>query len=85
MTRPLIQFDQLNIGFMQSDKTCKPIVRDFSLAIGCGETLGLIGASGSGKTLTALSMLQLLPASAQTSGHIWFAGQDMLSLQASAI
>ena len=38
-----------------------PLVRDLSLAVGAGEFVALVGGSGSGKTLTALSCLRLLP------------------------
>jgi peptide/nickel transport system ATP-binding protein len=38
-----------------------PLVRDLSLSVGAGEFVALVGGSGSGKTLTALSCLRLLP------------------------
>ncbi len=45
-----------------------------------GETFALLGESGSGKSLTALSIMRLLPAAAQISGEIYLAGQDLLQL-----
>ncbi|MCA2010447.1 ABC transporter ATP-binding protein [Cereibacter sphaeroides] len=45
------------------------------------ETLGVVGESGCGKSMTALSIMQLLPPrSARTEGRINFAGRDLLSL-----
>ena len=46
------------------------IVKDLSFQVGRGEILGLVGASGSGKSLTALAILRLLPAQARASGTI---------------
>ncbi len=38
-----------------------PILRDVDLSVDAGEILGVIGESGSGKSMTALSIMQLLP------------------------
>ncbi|MCX2864453.1 ABC transporter ATP-binding protein [Paucibacter sp. PLA-PC-4] len=55
-------------------------VRGLSFELARGETLGLIGESGCGKSLTALALMGLLPENAQVSGHIRFQGQDLLAL-----
>ncbi len=48
-----------------------------------GESLGLVGESGSGKTTTCLSIVRLLPSSAQVeSGSIQFDGQELLGMSA---
>ncbi len=60
------------------------LVRGVSFSIAPGETLGLIGESGSGKTLTALALMGLLPEGAQVSGSIRFKGQDLLTLDEKA-
>ncbi len=49
-----------------------------SLALGHGETLGLVGESGCGKTLTALSIMRLTPPDARLSGAIRFHEHDLL-------
>ena len=54
-----------------------PILRDLSFGIEAGEILGVIGESGSGKSLTALSIMQLLPSGSQSRGRVLFAGQDL--------
>ncbi len=56
---------------------------DFSLAR--GDTLGLIGESGCGKSLTALALMGLLPEGAQASGSIRFDGQELLGLDDGAL
>jgi peptide/nickel transport system permease protein len=56
-------------------------VGDVSLAIGVGETVGLLGESGCGKSLTALAILQLLPAAARLhSGTIRFDGHTVTGM-----
>ncbi len=48
----------------------RALVRDLSFAIGPGDRLGLIGESGSGKSLTALAIMGLLPAGMTVSGSV---------------
>jgi oligopeptide transport system ATP-binding protein len=52
-----------------------------SFEVAPGEILGMAGESGSGKTLTALSIIGLLPAGARTTGRILFEGRDLLPLR----
>ena len=54
-------------------------VRDFGLALGHGETLGIVGESGCGKTMTALALMGLLPEGARVAGEIRFDGVDLLA------
>ncbi len=57
------------------------VVRGVDLSIAPGEMLGLIGESGSGKTITGLSILRLLPMNARvTSAALRFKGVDLQSL-----
>ena len=54
-----------------------PILRQVSLSVEPGRILGLIGESGSGKSMTALAIMRLLPRGAALSGVMEFAGQDL--------
>ena len=72
MTAPLIQVRDLSVRF-----GANPAVDGISFDIAPGETLALVGESGSGKSATALSILRLLPPSAQVSGKILFCGKDL--------
>ena len=53
--------------------------------IDAGETLALLGESGSGKSVTALSITRLLPKSAEISGSVLFNGADLLTLPETSI
>jgi len=54
----------------------RPLVEDVGLTIRRGERVGLIGESGSGKSLTALSILGLLPEGLEASGSVRLAGVE---------
>ncbi len=56
-----------------------PILKDVSMEVQPGRILGVIGESGSGKSITAFSAMQLLPHGTESSGLITLAGQDILS------
>ncbi len=53
-------------------------VRGVDLSLSPGETLGMAGESGSGKTTVAMSLLRLLPAQAEVTGRVSFRGEDLL-------
>ena len=56
-------------------------VDDVSFAVGHGEILGVVGESGCGKTMTALSLMRLLPAAARIAGgRVLLDGRDLLAL-----
>src|SRR5260221_2510201 len=59
-----------------------PAVRDVSFVVQRNETLAIIGESGCGKSVTALSIMRLVPQGNRriASGHIRFAGRDLVDL-----
>jgi oligopeptide/dipeptide ABC transporter ATP-binding protein len=61
------------------------IVDDVDYAVEQGQVFGVAGESGSGKTISVLALMQLLPAGAETSGVARYDGQDLLSLRARAL
>lgn len=60
-------------------------VSDLSFAIEAGESVGLVGESGSGKSQTALAILGLLPRSANVSGSVAFADQELIGATEKAL
>ncbi|CAO1651978.1 ABC transporter ATP-binding protein [Salinibacterium sp. NG22] len=69
VTAPVLTVDGLTIG-IGSRKNLKSIVKGISLALTPGRIQGLAGESGSGKTVTSLAMLGLLPSNAVVGGSI---------------
>jgi peptide/nickel transport system ATP-binding protein len=59
-----------------------PIVKNLSFAIEAGEILGLVGASGSGKSMTARAIIQLLPPGARMSGSVTLRGESLSGMNA---
>lgn len=75
---PLLKVQDL---FVTSIRNSTDLLKGISFSLNYGEILGVLGESGSGKSLTALSILRLLPANLKiTSGEIIFDGKDLLSL-----
>jgi oligopeptide/dipeptide ABC transporter ATP-binding protein len=79
--QPLLEVDALNIAFDTPRGQIRP-VRDVSYSIYSGQTLAVVGESGCGKSVTALSILRLIPSppGRVLSGQVRFAGRDLLAL-----
>jgi peptide/nickel transport system ATP-binding protein len=68
----------VNLEHLQISIAGKNIVKDISMHIGDGERVGLIGASGSGKSMIAKACLGLLPAMVQEQGSIHLGQQEVI-------
>jgi peptide/nickel transport system ATP-binding protein len=68
---PLVQIKNLQISFAQENNSVQA-VKNISFDIPRGKITALIGESGSGKSVTALSFMQLLPKQAQIEGEMLF-------------
>ena len=80
MTEQMITIKDLVTYFYTDDGTVKA-VDQVSINIAKGETLGLVGESGCGKSTVGLSILRLIRRPGQiVSGEIWFENQNLLSL-----
>jgi oligopeptide/dipeptide ABC transporter ATP-binding protein len=77
---PLLVVESLAVA-LRTSRGIRRAVDGISFSIGRGEILGIAGESGSGKTLTALSLLGLLPMGARTSGSVRFEGRELLGLK----
>ena len=80
---PLLKVDHLAVSFTTEQGEFR-VVDDVSFSLLPGQTLGLVGESGCGKSVTALSLLGLLPkpAGQVVGGRALFQGQDLLTLTA---
>ena len=63
----------------------KPIVDDVDLDIAYGERVGLVGSSGSGKSMIARAMMGLLPATAQVTGSVELGGTQVIGASDAAV
>lgn len=80
----LLQLDDVSVGFeryagrgMLAPRETRFVVEHLSLSLHEGEILALVGASGSGKTLIADTIMGLFAANAQVTGRVWFDGDAM--------
>jgi peptide/nickel transport system ATP-binding protein len=77
---PVLAIDDLHVTFVRHDRDL-PVVKGVSLEIGPGETYGLVGESGCGKTTMALALMRYLPGNGRVEhGSITFDGDDMLTM-----
>lgn len=76
---PLLDVSGLGIT-LRTHRGLAQAVRNVNFQLARGETIGLIGESGSGKSLTAMALMGLLPQGAATQGRVTFAGDDLLAL-----
>ena len=81
-TEPLLAIEGLSVNLGSA-----AVVRDLSLQLNAGEMLGLVGESGCGKSVTALSVLDLLEDSPLriSAGAVRYQGQDLRALDAAAV
>jgi peptide/nickel transport system ATP-binding protein len=75
----LLQVRGLSVDFASSQGIVR-VVEDVGFSIARGETLGLVGESGCGKTVSSLAVVGLLPHNSRPSGQIRFAGRDLLTV-----
>jgi len=80
VTEPLVAIAGLHVAFRGV-----PALHGISLHVQPGESLGLVGESGCGKSVTWLAALGLLPASATVQGSVRLAGQEILGAPAAVL
>ncbi len=73
----LLEVNNLSVR-LQTHRGAAYAVRGVDFSLQRGETLGLIGESGCGKSITAMALLGLLPENAEVDGSIRFDGQELL-------
>jgi oligopeptide transport system ATP-binding protein len=78
---PLLEVKNLSTCFLTKDGMVTA-VNDVSYDLNAGETIGLVGESGCGKSVSALSLLRLIPnpPGKIVAGEIWFDGKDIMTM-----
>ena len=76
---PILQIEHVSIDFIQYDRGIRrrrlPVIRDLCLDILPGQITAVVGASGSGKSLLAYSILGILPYNSRMEGRILYDGE----------
>jgi len=80
----LLTVRDLNIFFRSSAQPVN-VVSNLNFDIGESEIFGLVGESGCGKSITALSILGILPQRAYAAGEVSFRGRDLLTTDSESI
>ena len=80
--RPLLEVKDLRTQFFTQDGVVKA-VNGVTFSLEAGEALGLVGESGCGKSVTALTLMRLvaMPPGKIVSGEVYFQGRDLLKLK----
>ncbi len=75
---PVLELKELETHFETRDGTVRAVDK-VSYTVGAGETLGVVGESGCGKSVTSLSILRLIPTPPGriAGGQVWFEGEDL--------
>ena len=79
-----LEVSGLCVGF-EAESGQIEILNQVSFNVGKGESIGLVGESGCGKSMTALAIMGLLPDAAMVSGEVRFDGMDLLTLDDKAM
>jgi oligopeptide/dipeptide ABC transporter ATP-binding protein len=83
----LLSVENLSVSFASENGAGLRVVEEVSFAVPSGRTVGLVGESGCGKSVTAMSIMRLLPSppSRLESGRVLLEGMDLTKLEPAAL
>jgi peptide/nickel transport system ATP-binding protein len=84
LSEPLLAVEGLSVRFDTDEGTVHAVDR-MSLTLTPGQVLGIVGESGCGKSVTAMSILRLLPQTATVTGSARFEGRELLEASRSQL
>ncbi len=76
---PLLEVSDLTVAFEVEGKE-RRVVAGVSYSLPAGRTLGVVGESGCGKSMTALALMGLVPSPGKVTGSLLFEGSELLGL-----
>ncbi len=81
MNKPILRVEDLTVTLTTRDGIA-PVLDNVSFSLNAGESIGIVGESGCGKSMTALAIMGLLPQPVGNiaSGRIWFGDEDMVAV-----
>ena len=86
---PILQIQHLSIDFLQYDRGTHrrrlSVIRDLCLTVEPGQVVAVVGASGSGKSLLAHAVLDILPYNSHMEGEILYDGAPLTHARAAAL
>ena len=77
----LLEVRDLHVTYAASSPAPVPAVRGVDITLDVGETLGLAGESGCGKSSLAAALLRLLPQGSKVSGEVLLDGEDVFEMR----
>lgn len=83
----ILEIDELSVSFLQYENSRGsrqielPVISKLSVSVHEGEIVAIVGSSGSGKSLLAHAILDMLPYNARTGGRMYFEGQELTGEQ----
>ena len=87
--KPILEIRHLSIDFIQYERGVRQrslsAIRDLSLTVMPGQVSAVVGASGSGKSLLAHAILDILPYNSHRRGEILYAGEPLTTQRAAAL
>lgn len=78
MSERILEVKNLSVS-VEEKKTVQMLVEQASFHVNKGECLGILGESGSGKSMTVKSIMGLLDTNFKTTGEAWFSGKNLLN------
>ena len=81
---PLFSVEDLHVSFRVYEGTLR-VVEGLSFSVERGETVGVVGEAGCGKTTTMKAIMRILADNATASGRILFDGRDVMGMRSAEL